>query len=180
MPACIAMLQRRYLAYLTFPLAACGLGLGIVLAWQGATAAWVTLVLLVLEISLSFDNAIVNARVLERLTPSQQRFFLTWGLVIPVFGVRFAGPLLMVSLAGGVGFGEAFSAALHEPQRYRELLAQAYQDFVQSDAATEKVFKVFQDAGGQQHVSLSKLRDSLAERRESAPAATPSANLRAA
>ena len=65
-------------------------------------------------------------------------------------------------------------------QRYRELLAQAYQDFVQSDAATEKVFKVFQDAGGQQHVSLSKLRDSLAERRESAPAATPSANLRAA
>lgn len=65
-------------------------------------------------------------------------------------------------------------------QRYRELLAQAYQDFVQSDAATEKVFKVFQDAGGQQHVSLSKLRDSLAERREAAPAATPSANLRAA
>lgn len=65
-------------------------------------------------------------------------------------------------------------------QRYRELLVQAYQDFVQSDAATEKVFKVFQDAGGQQHVSLSKLRDSLAERREAAPAATPSANLRAA
>ncbi len=65
-------------------------------------------------------------------------------------------------------------------QRYRELLVQAYQDFVQSDAATEKVFKVFQDAGGQQHVSLSKLRDSLAERREAAPTATPSANLRAA
>ncbi|MCA6218594.1 nitrogenase stabilizing/protective protein NifW [Ideonella sp. B7] len=65
-------------------------------------------------------------------------------------------------------------------QRYRELLVHAYQDFVQSDAATEKVFKVFQDAGGQQHVSLSKLRDSLAERREGAPAATPPANLRAA
>lgn len=116
------MLQRRYLRYLTFPLAACGLGLAIVLGWQGATAAWVTLVLLVLEISLSFDNAVVNARVLERLNPSQQRFFLTWGLVIPVFGVRFAGPLLMVSLAGGVGIGEAFSAAIHDPQRYRELL----------------------------------------------------------
>ena len=49
--------------------------------------------------------------------------------------------------------------------RYRELLTQAYGDFTKSNAATEKVFKVFQDAGGQQHVSVSKLRDSLAERR---------------
>jgi hypothetical protein len=82
----------------------------------------VTLVLLVLEISLSFDNAVVNARVLDRLTPGQQRFFLTWGLVIPVFGVRFVGPLLMVALAGGVGLGEALDAALHHPAHYRELL----------------------------------------------------------
>ncbi len=51
--------------------------------------------LLLLEISLCFDNAVVNARVLDRLTPGQQRFFLTWGLVIPVFGVRFAGPPCM-------------------------------------------------------------------------------------
>jgi nitrogenase-stabilizing/protective protein len=49
--------------------------------------------------------------------------------------------------------------------RYRELLAQAYQDFTTSNAVTEKVFKVFQDATGQQTVSVSKLRDSLAERR---------------
>jgi len=60
--------------------------------------------------------------------------------------------------------------------RYRELLVRAYQDFTNSNAATEKVFKVFQDAGGQQHVSVNKLRDSLAERREAAP----SAGLRAA
>lgn len=49
--------------------------------------------------------------------------------------------------------------------RYRELLTRAYQDFTTSDAATEKVFKVFQDAGGTQHVQVSRLRDSLAERR---------------
>jgi len=79
-------------------------------------------VLLVLEISLSFDNAVVNARVLDKLTPAQQRFFLTWGLVIPVFGVRLLGPLLMVALAGGVGLGQAFDAAIHHPDRYRELL----------------------------------------------------------
>lgn len=121
-PAGTAMLPRRLLTYLTFPLAASGLGLAVVFAWKGWAGAWVTLVLLALEISLSFDNAVVNARVLERLTPGQQRFFLTWGLVIPVFGVRFAGPLLMVALAGGVGMGEALGAAMHDPQRYRELL----------------------------------------------------------
>lgn len=49
--------------------------------------------------------------------------------------------------------------------RYRELLTRAYQDFTASNAATEKVFKVFQDAGGTQHVQVSRLRDSLAERR---------------
>jgi len=79
-------------------------------------------VLLLLEISLSFDNAVVNARVLDQLTAGQQRFFLTWGLVIPVFGVRFAGPLALVCLAGGVGVGEALDAALHNPQHYKELL----------------------------------------------------------
>ena len=50
-------------------------------------------------------------------------------------------------------------------RRYRELLARAYQDFTQSTAAREKVFKVFQQAQGTQHVQLSSLRDSLGERR---------------
>jgi nitrogenase-stabilizing/protective protein len=50
-------------------------------------------------------------------------------------------------------------------RRYRELLVQAHQDFVTSTAAREKVFKVFQDADGKQHVQLSSLRESLAERR---------------
>jgi nitrogenase-stabilizing/protective protein len=49
---------------------------------------------------------------------------------------------------------------------YREMLSAAYNDFTNSDAKTEKVFKVFQDADGQQHVSLASLKESLADRRK--------------
>ena len=44
---------------------------------------------------------------------------------------------------------------------YRALLAQSYADFVSSTPAQEKVFKVFQDACGTQHVSVDSLRASL-------------------
>lgn len=46
----------------------------------------------------------------------------------------------------------------------RALMIQAYEDFVHSTAAQEKVFKVFQDADGQR-VSLDSLRASLPSQR---------------
>jgi hypothetical protein len=75
--------MQQYLRCLELPIGLCLAGLTVVAVVRGLPSAWITFVLLVLEISLSFDNAVVNARVLERLTPRQQQFFLTWGLVIP-------------------------------------------------------------------------------------------------
>jgi len=44
---------------------------------------------------------------------------------------------------------------------YKSLLEKAYGDFVKSNAATEKVFKVFQDATGVKKFSVERLRASM-------------------
>ncbi len=58
------------------------------------------------------------------------------------------------------GGGEAETRA-----EYKALLEQAYGDFVKSDAMTEKVFKVFQDATGVKTFSVDSLRASMPRRR---------------
>lgn len=75
----------------------------IAFAWvgiySGLEALALVLILSILEVTLSFDNAVVNAKVLERMSPVWQRRFLTWGIAIAVFGTRFVLPILIVSIA---------------------------------------------------------------------------------
>ena len=59
-------------------------------------------------------------------------------------------------------FSGATDAVLR--MEYRVLLQRAYEDFVKSDAVTEKVFKVFQDATGVKTFSLDSLRASISVR----------------
>ncbi len=58
------------------------------------SALWICIVLAILEVSLSFDNAVVNATVLKDMDPIWQRRFLTWGLLIAVFGMRIFFPII--------------------------------------------------------------------------------------
>ena len=87
---------------------------------------WIVVVLSVLEVSLSFDNAVVNAAVLEDMDEVWQRRFLTWGMLIAVFGMRIVFPLAIVAIAAGLGPREALELSLNDPKRYEEIVSSAH------------------------------------------------------
>ncbi|TDD76794.1 DUF475 domain-containing protein [Actinomadura rubrisoli] len=101
-------------------------GLLIALLYDGATGLALVAVLAVLEISLSFDNAVVNAKVLDRMSPFWQKIFLTVGIAIAVFGMRLVFPLLIVGITAKLNPVEAFDLALNNSHRYHELMTDAY------------------------------------------------------
>ena len=110
-----------------------GLALGAWLGWETTgtfsgmlTIFFICAVLAVLEISLSFDNAIVNANKLKEMTPEWQHRFLTWGIIIAVFGMRIVFPLLIVVIAAKVGPWTAMVMAATEPARYAEIMSDAH------------------------------------------------------
>ncbi|WP_394728336.1 DUF475 domain-containing protein [Altererythrobacter sp. GH1-8] len=87
---------------------------------------WIVVVLSILEVSLSFDNAVVNATVLREMDPVWQRRFLTWGILIAVFGMRIIFPIAIVSIAASVGPLEAINLSLNDPEEYERIVSGAH------------------------------------------------------
>jgi uncharacterized protein len=107
------------------------LGLALGFAYGGTTGLAITAILAVLEVSLSFDNAVVNATVLVRMNPFWQKIFLTVGVAIAVFGMRLIFPLLIVGITAKLSPVEAIRLALEKgdpdkPGTYGYLLHQAH------------------------------------------------------
>src|SRR3989344_5780333 len=96
-----------------------------VYAWGGFPALALACLLSVLEVTLSFDNAVVNARVLAEMSPVWQRRFLTWGILFAVFGTRLVLPILIVAAAAALSPFAAAAIALSDPAHYAELLEEA-------------------------------------------------------
>lgn len=95
--------------------------------WQGALSmGFLTLILAVLEVSLSFDNAVVNAAVLKKMTPVWRRRFITWGILIAVFGMRLIFPLAIVSILAKVSPWEALMMAALRPQEYADTMMRSH------------------------------------------------------
>ena len=93
---------------------------------QTLALLWIVLVLSILEISLSFDNAVVNATVLEGMDPVWRGRFLTWGMIIAVFGMRILFPLAIVAVAARLGPLEAIRLSLSDPARYEAIVSGAH------------------------------------------------------
>ncbi|MGL4304827.1 MAG: DUF475 domain-containing protein [Mycobacteriaceae bacterium] len=83
--------------------------------YGGLEAVALVLILSILEVSLSFDNAVINATVLQRMSEFWQKIFLTIGILIAVFGMRLVFPLLIVWIAAGLGPVSAIDLALNPP-----------------------------------------------------------------
>lgn len=97
---------------------------------SGLACVFIALVLGVLEISLSFDNAVVNAMKLEKMSNVWRHRFLTWGIIIAVFGMRFLFPILVVSIFAKLSMAEVTKIALTNADKYAYYLHQTHAPIV--------------------------------------------------
>jgi hypothetical protein len=99
--------------------------LGVLLG-QGPAAATIVVILIAVEITFSFDNAIINAKVLAKLSDFWQKLFLTVGMVIAVLGMRVIFPILIVSLTAHISWNTVIDLAFNHPEEYAEKLHAAH------------------------------------------------------
>jgi uncharacterized protein len=102
------------------------LGLVAAVFFGGWTAFGIVAILSVLEISLSFDNAVVNAGILKKMSAFWQKIFLTIGVLIAVFGMRLVFPVVIVAISAKIGPIEAVDLAFNDAERYEQLVTDAH------------------------------------------------------
>ncbi|MFE1176341.1 DUF475 domain-containing protein [Streptomyces sp. NPDC058773] len=108
----------------SFAVTALGLALaGVLWGWQGLAIVGI---LSVLEISVSFDNAVINAGILRKMNAFWQKIFLTLGILIAVFGMRLVFPVVIVAITAKLGPIEAVNLAIHDKAQYQELVTSAH------------------------------------------------------
>lgn len=98
---------------------------GVVGYYDGLLGLWLFAILVVLEVTLSFDNAVVNSKVLATMSKFWQTIFLTVGIFVAVFVVRFILPIVIVQIASGMGFMDVVNMALHDAEHYGHVLHEA-------------------------------------------------------
>lgn len=123
------------LQYLKFPILSLVLGLALagLISWMQnhsfalVLQTFLTVSLLsVLEISLSFDNAVVNATVIKKMDQVWKKRFLLWGMLIAVFGMRFIFPVIIVSIAGHLSLYDSTILAFERPDEYAKMMISAH------------------------------------------------------
>lgn len=101
-------------------------GLAAAVLYGGWTAFGVVAILSILEISLSFDNAVVNAGILKKMNAFWQKIFLTIGVLIAVFGMRLVFPVTIVAVTAKKSPVDAVNLALTDKDQYQQLVTDAH------------------------------------------------------
>ncbi|WP_432141737.1 DUF475 domain-containing protein [Streptomyces sp. bgisy084] len=108
----------------SFAITALGLALaGVLWGWQGLAIVGI---LSVLEVSVSFDNAVINAGILRKMNAFWQKIFLTVGILIAVFAMRLVFPVAIVAITAKLGPIEAVNLAINDKAQYQELVTSAH------------------------------------------------------
>ncbi len=94
--------------------------------YNGYLALVSVAILMVLEITLSFDNAVVNAKVLEKMDEVWRKRFINWGIWVAVFGTRIVLPIFIVALVSGLSFLTIINLAIYDPSTYGLKLGEAH------------------------------------------------------
>ncbi|WP_329133861.1 DUF475 domain-containing protein [Streptomyces sp. NBC_00670] len=102
------------------------LGLVAAVFYDGWTGFGIVAILAILEISLSFDNAVVNAGVLKKMNAFWQKIFLTVGVLIAVFGMRLIFPVVIVAITAKLNPWDAVDLAFSDKDRYQQLVTDAH------------------------------------------------------
>ncbi len=109
----------------TFSILATIAGLVTALLGFGFGGFIVAIILVIVEITFSFENAIINAKILAGLSKFWQNIFLTVGIVIAIFGMRVVFPIVIVMLTAHLGWQEVIDLALNQPDKYAQELTEA-------------------------------------------------------
>lgn len=88
----------------------------------GLKCVFIASVLAILEISLSFDNAVVNAMKLEKMSEKWRHRFITWGILIAVFGMRFIFPIAVVAIFANLNMISVMDMAFNDVDKYTHYL----------------------------------------------------------
>ncbi|MBO3675450.1 DUF475 domain-containing protein [Streptomyces sp. NEAU-YJ-81] len=108
----------------SFAVTVIGLALaGVLWGWKGLAIVGI---LSILEISLSFDNAVINAGILRKMNAFWQKIFLTVGILIAVFGMRLVFPVIIVAITAKLSPVEAVDLAINDKGEYEHLVTAAH------------------------------------------------------
>jgi uncharacterized protein len=118
--------MKEKLRYFGFSLAVTLAAMFGALFGLGWGAFFVMIVLILVEVTFSFENAVINAKVLRTLSPFWQKLFLTVGIVIAIFGMRIVFPILIVVITSGLQWRDVLDLALNDPEAYALKLESAH------------------------------------------------------